>query len=488
MRRERERAPESKSLRPTPDLFNVPLGHAVPPARTCGAVWSPMGVLWMWTSPGQGSKLHSGRGAKNITWRERAKVGDKPEDSGESAGEGEAASNGAGGAKGFRNHARPRPVLTPSADAVKLQPRQGGAPGTPARRLAKERALCAHAHQESLPSLQDPAHAPPLPAEHGAVRERLDRIDSNSEGTGGAGASSVGDLDLAEVFAQVTPEVAPLDLGLAQVLKIKCAYKEFPFVCKHNSSVAQQAGRPDVAQSWIVAAHTDVRARGVDTWSMQPLGRRLLRTLIEHHASHEDFQTVASLIAVFVSAFGSATLLGAKWHEPVRNAALPRSVSPPQADAAAAVDMHVDTWGQGHRRAPDVSQGSYGGLRDEGDAGRYSRYSRYKGEPGGYRDMLDAPEVDAWSAWGVGDRGSDWARGGGREAHDTRTETPGLVEEGTERGLREIERIVRALLGDEPLHSDGEMAPARAGLLSPTEWVSWAVTHYMEVSALLQLP
>jgi len=32
---------------------------------------------------------------------------------------------------------------------------------------------------------------------------------------------------------------------------------------------ALQAGRPDVAQTWIVAAYADVRAKDVNTWSLQ---------------------------------------------------------------------------------------------------------------------------------------------------------------------------------------------------------------------------
>ena len=52
-RREREKAPGSKHVRyrMPPDLFNVPLGHAVPTPRTCGAVFVPLRPLCLCFTP-----------------------------------------------------------------------------------------------------------------------------------------------------------------------------------------------------------------------------------------------------------------------------------------------------------------------------------------------------------------------------------------------------------------------------------------------------
>ena len=54
--------------------------------------------------------------------------------------------------------------------------------------------------------------------------------------------------------------------------------------------LALEAGRPDVAQTWILAAYADIRAKDVRSWSEQPMGRSLLCTLVSHHARYEDVQ------------------------------------------------------------------------------------------------------------------------------------------------------------------------------------------------------
>ena len=46
---------------------------------------------------------------------------------------------------------------------------------------------------------------------------------------------------------------------------------------------------------------------------------RLLCTLVSHHARYEDVQTIASLMAVFVSTFGAAELLGEEWRDKRRH-------------------------------------------------------------------------------------------------------------------------------------------------------------------------
>jgi len=45
-------------------------------------------------------------------------------------------------------------------------------------------------------------------------------------------------------------------------------------------------------QTWKLAAFADIRVKEVATWALQPTGRTLLCTLVQHHAQHRDFQTV----------------------------------------------------------------------------------------------------------------------------------------------------------------------------------------------------
>ena len=52
----------------------------------------------------------------------------------------------------------------------------------------------------------------------------------------------------------------------------------------------------DVAQTWKVAAFADIRVKDVATWALQPTGRTLLCTLVQHHAQYCDFQTVHTLL------------------------------------------------------------------------------------------------------------------------------------------------------------------------------------------------
>jgi hypothetical protein len=516
-RREREKAPEStKSIRPAADLFNVPLGHAVPPARNCGAVWSPMGFLWIWTRPGQSSMLNQDKavGAAASNPSLLAGIDNKAQD----LRDGVAAAGGSDGAGEAKGHCERKPSPFRRSLAVRtgesngtLLTRRDNAPSTPARRLAKERALYAHEIEDAV---KGPGQV--LPSQEGHASGKMDRIDSTSEGTGGAGASSIGDLDLAEVFAHFTSQVAGLDLGLAQGVKIKCtAGKSFVDVCKHNSNVALQHGRPDVAQTWIVAAHTDVRAKDIGSWSLQPMGRRLLCTLVEHHAMHEDIQTVASLVAVFVSAFGSETLLGEKWRPPrapaagshqhhegqqrhelsrtrsARHAGAPASsthmrASPHPHTAAESLqrsDSYPPVGGAGVplRQAPaQVPSRSKAAravdvhVRGRESSKRWGFSYEMQDKDGEYAEMDDR-NLGAWS-WGgrEGERTSPRGRGS-----QTR-EQPAYGAEGKGRACN-VDGVIRALLGEHPLHQMSCCRVSQAGPVSSIEWVSWAVTHYIDV-------
>ena len=519
-RRQRDKAPEStKSIRPAPDLFNVPLGHAVPPARNCGAVWSPMGFLWIWTRPGQSSMLNQCKamGAKASNPSLLAGIDDKAHDlrDGVTAVGGAAVGGNdrAGGAKGHGER-KPSPfrrsleVRTGESNGAHMLTRRDNTPSTPARRLAKERALYAHEIEDAV---KGPGEV--LPSQEGHASGKMDRIDSTSEGTGGAGASSIGDLDLAEVFAHFTSQVAALDLGLAQGVKIKCtAGKSFVDVCKHNSNVALQHGRPDVAQTWIVAAHTDVRAKDIESWSLQPMGRRLLCTLIEHHAMHEDIQTVASLVAVFVSAFGSETLLGDKWRPPRAPAAdnhqhrqgqqLSRTRSARHAGASAS-STHMRASPHPHAAAESLQRsGSYppvGGaevplrqapaqmpsrgkaaratdvhVRGRESSKRWGFSYEMQDKDGKYAE-IDDHNLGAWS-W-VGREGE---RASAREQGSQKREQPAYGAEGKGRACN-VDGVVRALLGEHPLHQMSCCRVSQAGPVSSIEWVSWAVTHYIDV-------
>jgi hypothetical protein len=163
---------ESKNIRP-PDLFTVPLGEAFPTPRTSGGVWSPMGVLWLWRSAGHnedddGRVGGGGRGREPI-------------------GRGENSRSGVGGGR--------------------------ATPTTPSRRHAQHKALFYDDDAELLlnsPPLNSPPHTLTNadPAVRGGGGVRFDRLDSEGGSTGGAGASSVGDLDMYK--AQVHVPYSPL--------------------------------------------------------------------------------------------------------------------------------------------------------------------------------------------------------------------------------------------------------------------------------------
>jgi hypothetical protein len=234
---------ESKNIR-APDLFTMPLGQACPAPRTSGGVWSPMGVLWLWRTAGHNED-------------DDGRVG--------GGGRGRELSGGGGNTRSGVGGGRATPT-------------------TPSRRHAQHKALFYDDDAElSLNSqlLNSPPHTLTNadPAERGGAGGgggRFDRLDSEGGSTGGAGASSVGDLDMYtaqvnvlysphvcvcvcvcvclytyiyQVNVHYTPHVPMVDIPLAQSLKMRCASRDvFVKICQENSYAAIQAGRTDVAQ------------------------------------------------------------------------------------------------------------------------------------------------------------------------------------------------------------------------------------------------
>jgi len=101
-------------------------------------------------------------------------------------------------------------------------------------------------------------------------------------------------------------QLAVTDLALAQRYRIRCEkVKDFITICKHNSAAASHYLRPDVEQTWRLAAHANISIRSTNEWNSLPMCRALLAMLVKHHARHGDLQTVTVLLAVFYSAVGS---------------------------------------------------------------------------------------------------------------------------------------------------------------------------------------
>jgi len=327
---------------------------------------------------------------------------------------------------------------------------------TPMRRLAQRKAF--FGDDDVLDAHADLLVSPAYAVGHPDPARRLDRPESDAGSAGGAGASSVGDIERAEVRMHFSQHVPVVDIPLAQALRMRCAArKSFVKVCQENSNAALQAGRTDVAQTWKVAAFADIRIKEVVTWALQPTGRTLLCTLVQHHAQHCDFQTVAALLAVFVSAFGSSVLLSAKWREP-------RVASSPAAPLQAA-DPPVAP-------ARDVRGSSFGGK--DPLLGYHF-----------YQDDKDSDWSDSWH-WQAGETADSVGVGGRREWGGSAGGAGGSSHKGRRAGgeeeVSDLEMVIRALLGDEvlagllPRHLDGARAP-----LAAATWGAWCVTHYMDV-------
>ena len=71
-------------------------------------------------------------------------------------------------------------------------------------------------------------------------------------------------------------------------------------VCSRNAASAAAAERPDLVQVWSLAA---LSAGGMEQeglpWAQHPMGRRLVKDLLQHYLRLRDIQTVAVLSAVF---------------------------------------------------------------------------------------------------------------------------------------------------------------------------------------------
>ena len=464
-----------------------------------------MGVLWVWRAPGH-------RAAQKGTWggTRLTGVGSMGSDGGgEIPALKRRASSADSAGMPSPNKSMQTPVQTPNKTATRTQRLEFGSVGlrrlsddsedskgadesaglsvTPSRRKRRENLfltsdanIADHAGPIMPPTphaLQEGKEADQLPAD--LSRSALSHCGRPPSEEGATEyTDSVGDLEETEVHVCYSPHVAMLDLGLAQASEVRCAArKKFIQVCQHNSEVALQAGRTDVAQAWIVAAYADIRAVDGAMWAMQPMGRALLCTLVAHHAQHDDVQTVASLVAVFVSAFGSSTLLSSAWAETEP----PSPQKTREADESRYTGVMQES---GIRQGAADSVSSFGSLREtkvhaEGWGGGGNERLGYNYE--------ENDETESWlesRGWAGGGRGAGRGEGGkGSRWSRLRQEVRGGgFRQGFSRGSRarsELEMVVRALLGDQmlPQASSGKAG----GMVSAVAWVSWAVTYYIDV-------
>ena len=67
-------------------------------------------------------------------------------------------------------------------------------------------------------------------------------------------------------------------------------------MCEQNSAVAVRLGRGEVGQAWALCGQVLQAAALQDGWSLSPLGRPLISSILDHQANSRDFQTVAMLV------------------------------------------------------------------------------------------------------------------------------------------------------------------------------------------------
>ena len=93
--------------------------------------------------------------------------------------------------------------------------------------------------------------------------------------------------------------VLPVSKELAQVYRVDS--RDPVAMCHHNRDAALRLGRPEVGQVWEVCGQVVQAATLLDTWSLTPLGRPLISSLLEHQAQCRDFQTVAMLVCALTA-------------------------------------------------------------------------------------------------------------------------------------------------------------------------------------------